>query len=112
MRARRVALGLSQEAIAKKTGVTFQQVQKYEKGVNKMNLKRFIQTCAAVNILPTEAISLIVNEENIGIGKIDSKHSERSILELVKVLHLLEPYEVAAFSKLMHTLANNKKVLS
>lgn len=37
---RRTMMGLSQEAVAKAVGITFQQVQKYEKGSNAMNAHR------------------------------------------------------------------------
>lgn len=36
----RVARGLSQEALAKGQGITFQQVQKYEKGTNRISASR------------------------------------------------------------------------
>lgn len=37
IRARRKLLGMSQEALAKALGVSFQQVQKYEKGTNRVS---------------------------------------------------------------------------
>jgi transcriptional regulator with XRE-family HTH domain len=40
LRQRRTTMGLSQEAVAKAVGITFQQVQKYEKGSNAMNSHR------------------------------------------------------------------------
>lgn len=40
LKARRTVMGLSQEALAKAVGITFQQVQKYEKGTNAMNATR------------------------------------------------------------------------
>src|SRR5271154_4879072 len=43
LRLRRTMMGLSQEAIAKAVGITFQQVQKYEKGANAMNSKRLYE---------------------------------------------------------------------
>jgi transcriptional regulator with XRE-family HTH domain len=36
MRMRRIAVGMSQEKLARALGLTFQQVQKYEKGANRM----------------------------------------------------------------------------
>lgn len=36
IRARRLEIGMSQETLASKLGITFQQVQKYEKGVNRV----------------------------------------------------------------------------
>lgn len=40
IRIRRQLLGLSQEALAKKIGITFQQVQKYERGMNRIGASR------------------------------------------------------------------------
>ena len=40
IRVRRQLLGLSQEALAKKIGITFQQVQKYENGINRISASR------------------------------------------------------------------------
>jgi len=40
MRERRAILGLSQEKLADVANVTFQQVQKYEKGTNRMSASR------------------------------------------------------------------------
>ena len=40
IRVRRQLLGLSQEALAKKIGITFQQVQKYERGMNRVGASR------------------------------------------------------------------------
>lgn len=37
IRDRRKALGISQEKLAEALGVTFQQIQKYEKGVNRVS---------------------------------------------------------------------------
>lgn len=36
VRARRLEIGMSQERLAELLGITFQQVQKYEKGVNRI----------------------------------------------------------------------------
>lgn len=40
VRTRRLEIGMSQEQLAEKLGVTFQQVQKYEKGVNRIAASR------------------------------------------------------------------------
>ena len=40
MREKRVALGMSQAALAEKLGITFQQVQKYESGANRIGGSR------------------------------------------------------------------------
>ena len=43
MRMRRMMLGWSQEKLADSFGLTFQQVQKYEKGMNRMGASRLQQ---------------------------------------------------------------------
>ena len=40
VRMRRMMLGISQEALGEALGVTFQQVQKYEKGKNRVSASR------------------------------------------------------------------------
>lgn len=45
MRLRRTLLGLSQEAVAGQLGLTFQQVQKYERGTNRISSSRLFDLC-------------------------------------------------------------------
>jgi len=37
---RRMEIALSQNVLGKKTGITFQQIQKYEKGINRISASR------------------------------------------------------------------------
>jgi transcriptional regulator with XRE-family HTH domain len=48
MRDGRTTLGLSLEALGKKLGVSFQQVQKYESGVNRVSAARLFEICRAL----------------------------------------------------------------
>jgi transcriptional regulator with XRE-family HTH domain len=43
LRMRRTILGMSQEALGNSTGVTFQQIQKYERGVNRVGASRLFE---------------------------------------------------------------------
>ncbi len=43
LRARRTSLEMSQEKLAESLGLTFQQVQKYEKGTNRISASRLLQ---------------------------------------------------------------------
>jgi transcriptional regulator with XRE-family HTH domain len=51
VRMRRLMLGMSQERLAEQIGVTFQQVQKYEKGTNRIGASR-LQAIAGVLAVP------------------------------------------------------------
>ena len=48
MKERRVALGISQTALADRLGITFQQVQKYESGTNRMSAARIYTVSIAL----------------------------------------------------------------
>lgn len=48
--------GLSQSALAEKLGVTFQQVQKYEKGTNRVSVASLITICKVLDISPSAVI--------------------------------------------------------
>jgi transcriptional regulator with XRE-family HTH domain len=50
MRNGRTALGPSQEVLGEKLGVSFQQVQKYEKGINRVSAARLFEICKALRI--------------------------------------------------------------
>ncbi len=53
VRARRRLLRLSQVALAERIGVTFQQIQKYEKGMNRIGASR-LQTIAETLGVPVQ----------------------------------------------------------
>jgi transcriptional regulator with XRE-family HTH domain len=50
VRLRRVELGISQSDLADRLGVSFQQVQKYEKGVNRVGAARLQQIATALDV--------------------------------------------------------------
>jgi len=51
LRARRLVLGLSQEKLGERLGITFQQIQKYEKGNNRVSASK-LQAAAEVLGVP------------------------------------------------------------
>jgi transcriptional regulator with XRE-family HTH domain len=50
LRLKRTIMGLSQESIGKAIGVTFQQIQKYERGINRMGASRLYDFAKALNV--------------------------------------------------------------
>jgi transcriptional regulator with XRE-family HTH domain len=53
IRLRRVEQRLSQSDLGEKLGVSFQQVQKYEKGVNRVGATRLLQIATALDVSVT-----------------------------------------------------------
>ncbi len=52
VRMRRVLLGMSQEELGRNLGLTFQQVQKYEKGTNRVSASRLAQIAEILGVTP------------------------------------------------------------
>lgn len=50
VRMRRLSLGMSQEKLGQALGVSFQQIQKYEKGVNRIGASRLHQIAATLGV--------------------------------------------------------------
>jgi transcriptional regulator with XRE-family HTH domain len=50
VRMRRVMIGLSQERLGEKLGLTFQQIQKYEKGANRISASRLFRIAEVLGV--------------------------------------------------------------
>ncbi|UVC12318.1 helix-turn-helix transcriptional regulator (plasmid) [Rhizobium sp. TH2] len=77
IRIRRNMIGMSQERLAGNLGVTFQQVQKYEKGTNRVGASR-LQAIATTLAVP---ISFFFQQEHGGVSLdgIEGPSDERAI---------------------------------
>src|SRR5258706_5108685 len=67
VRMRRIMLGMSQEKLGEALGLTFQQVQKYEKGTNRVGARR-IQQISEILQVP---LSLLFEGGPSGIARAD-----------------------------------------
>jgi transcriptional regulator with XRE-family HTH domain len=47
---RRMMIGMSQEKLGEKLGITFQQIQKYEKGTNRIGASRLQQIASVLSV--------------------------------------------------------------
>jgi transcriptional regulator with XRE-family HTH domain len=50
VRMRRMMIGMSQEKLGEKLGITFQQIQKYEKGTNRIGASRLQQIATVLSV--------------------------------------------------------------
>ena len=50
VRFRRMLLGMSQEKLGERLGLTFQQVQKYEKGINRIGASRLFELANVLGV--------------------------------------------------------------
>ena len=59
LRTLRKSCGMSQERLGKALGITFQQVQKYERGINRISASMLVKSARALNVGP---IALLPDE--------------------------------------------------
>ena len=71
IRQRRMLLAISQEKLADELGITFQQVQKYEKGTNRVSWSRLVQIAKALNCSIAGLMNLAEPAANELAGVID-----------------------------------------
>jgi transcriptional regulator with XRE-family HTH domain len=91
VRAYRLSKGLSQSALGQMLGVTFQQIQKYERGTNRMGSSR-LKKVATIFGVPVGA--LFGEEDNGGDETIDSLVtevlSEPHATQLLRAFHAIK----------------------
>jgi transcriptional regulator with XRE-family HTH domain len=52
LRMQRMLIGMSQEKLGEALGITFQQIQKYEKGANRIGASRLQELARILNVAP------------------------------------------------------------
>jgi transcriptional regulator with XRE-family HTH domain len=83
IRTRRLLLDMNQQQLARALGVTFQQVQKYESGANRVSASRLWEIAAVLNM----PIAYFFPEEGEGQGSDQHDHPES--IELVRLFYAI-----------------------
>ncbi len=109
LKVRRSSMGMTQDQLGRKIGVTFQQIQKYEKGTNKISISNLYKIA---DILKTD-VSYFLNEDGVTSALNDcecgTKYNENSNADNIE--NSLYKKEVIALVKYF-TRIKNKKVRS
>jgi transcriptional regulator with XRE-family HTH domain len=99
LRQRRMLLGISQEQLAEMLGLTFQQVQKYERGTNRVSASRLFQLARALDT-PITWFFEDIDAERSQRDKAQPESEEsdpmsrRETLELVRVYSRIDDRKV------------------
>lgn len=111
LRLRRSMLGMSQEQLGNATGITFQQIQKYERGINRMGASRLYEfskimatpityffegyndnsrSAVAESSAPAYEVESMASKDTMALvrayGEIKSQKVRRQVLQLAKSL--------------------------
>jgi transcriptional regulator with XRE-family HTH domain len=91
VRIQRLQGGLSQTALAERIGVTFQQVQKYEKGVNRLGAGRLTKIAKVLGV-PVTTFFGAHDPENLERSDCGTVSSALELLTVPDALRLLRAY--------------------
>ena len=71
VRIRRRTIGISQEALAEQCGVSFQQIQKYENGANRISFSRLVQIARALKCRVVDLMDVLDGPDREITGDLD-----------------------------------------
>ncbi|WP_330169177.1 helix-turn-helix transcriptional regulator [Bartonella grahamii] len=100
IRHRRIAMGLSQKELGTHLGVSFQQIQKYEKGLNRVSAKCLLEIAQKLEVpltfFYTDLLTAdITTKEDLSTKEILLQHDQETYSEkehsLVKNFRELQP---------------------
>ncbi len=95
IRHRRIAMGLSQKELGSYLGVSFQQIQKYEKGFNRVSAGCLLKIAQKLEVPISFFYADIVTKEDVSVEKIASHHDQETYSEkehsLLKNFRELQP---------------------
>ena len=105
LRARRLALGLSQQELAERIGTSYQQVHKYETGVNRLVAGRLHEFAEALGV---EVAYFFAGLEPAAGVRPASTEQERALLMLARDFARLPGREREALCALARALAGTE----
>ena len=110
LKMRRLALGFTQTKVAKSINVTFQQIQKYEKGINGVSSVRLLQLASYLKV-PINYFFDNYSEYLNNLDKTAENYMSVNYNFLVKIFSELSQEQKNKFNKLTGNEVNliNKK---
>lgn len=98
LRLQRTLMGMSQEKLGNSVGLTFQQIQKYERGLNRIGSSRLHQFCKALDVpvsfffdeMPGDMGSQPSSASQAQQATYDENMSRRETLELVRAYYRID----------------------
>ena len=93
VRIRRRTIGISQEALAEQCNVSFQQIQKYENGANRISFSRLVQIARALKCRVIDLMDVLDAPERQagGDGDMLSRMRTPGAVELLAAYEQLAP---------------------
>jgi transcriptional regulator with XRE-family HTH domain len=115
VRLRRVELGMSQQELARLIGITFQQLQKNERGVNRLSASRLYETARVLDVPTTYFFEGIQGAKTLAIPAKNAEPNFMSIADETtkrETLELVRAYYDITDRKLRQQMVNTMRALA
>lgn len=93
LRHRRWMLGLTQQELAQSVGIKFQQIQKYESGINRMSASRLWDVANALGVTVDyffDGLGHAANNNGAGHGPKPDVLEDKETLDLIRAYYTLD----------------------
>lgn len=110
VRIRRRTIGMSQEALAEQCNVSFQQIQKYENGANRISFSRLVQIARALRCRVVDLLDVLDTPDHEGGADIDllSRMRTPGALELLSAYERLAPESRTTLVNFLRALTSTR----
>jgi transcriptional regulator with XRE-family HTH domain len=111
VRIRRRTIGMSQEALAEQCGVSFQQIQKYENGANRISFSRLVQIARALRCRVVDLMDVLDTPDRELSGDLDLLTRMRTpgALDLLSAYERLPPDARSSLVSFMRALVRESE---
>lgn len=110
IRLRRTELGLTQEQLAEALGVSYQQIQKYETGANRISAGRMFEIARKLGVGINYFFEGLIVEAEGAAAPLEHGGRQRSAIELVRKFGQIRDPEVrSAIAGLVKTIVERKR---
>ncbi len=111
VRIRRRTIGISQEALADQCGVSFQQIQKYENGANRISFSRLVQIARALRCRVVDLMDVLDGPDQAMTSDMDALTRIRTpgAMELLAAYERMKPEARSSLLALMRAVAPEEK---
>lgn len=108
IRTRRLLIGMNQETLANALGLTFQQVQKYEGGANRVSASRLSQIAEILGV----SITYFFNDLELAAGGGRRETEARERLQRPEAIELIRSYYAIGDQRIRHQFLDMVKAVA
>lgn len=107
LRAHRLAAGITQDELGAALGISFQQIQKYERAMNRISASKLVEAARAMNIAPSALFEGLEGKARASlVGELADFFAEPAATRLASAFVRMTPQQQRALAELADTMVS------